>query len=75
MKKKFLMLSVFAVLATSVFAGELVNNTCKLSFNFLGIVKIWSGEKTYVTTDYLGNTYTYTTGCGEDGGSWDWFWE
>lgn len=75
MKKKILIFSLISLFAISAFAGELVSNTCKVSFNFLGIVKVWSGEKTYVTTDWYGNTYTYTTGCGEDGGSWDWFWE
>lgn len=75
MKKKILVLCILTVLSISVFAGELINNTCRMSFNFFGIVKVWSGEKTYVTEDWYGNVYTYKTGCGEDGGSWDWFWE
>lgn len=54
-------------------------NTCELSVN-LGFVKIYSGGITTTTTCYnalSGEEYeeTVTTGCGTNGGSWDWFWE
>lgn len=81
-KRTALIFSLCLILSSSAFAfveetgpGGLVKNTCKLSFNLFGLVRVWSGEKTYETTDIYGHTYTYTVGCGEDGGSWDWFWE
>lgn len=70
------------ILTTSSYAfieeevsGEVVENTCNLSFNFL-FVKKWTGHKLIKTYDVLGRVNgTKEIGCGEDGGSWDWFWE
>jgi hypothetical protein len=76
MKKKILIFGLFAVLASSAYAVEVVENTCKLSFNFFGIVKKWSGYKLVETYDIYGKPNgTREIGCGENEGSWDWFWE
>ena len=66
--------SAFAYVA-AVYDGEVVENTCSLSFNFLGIVKKWTGHKLIKVTNEQGKEDTKSIGCGEDGGSWDWFWE
>lgn len=57
----------------------MTTSTCELSLN-LGFVQIWTGETT-ITTSCM-NPLTLeifesvsTTGCGKNGGSWDWFWE
>jgi len=79
LKKSVLILGMFlmtsSAFALAAYDGEVVENTCSLSFNFLGIVKKWTGHKLIKSTDMYGHDYVYEVGCGENGGSWDWFWE
>ena len=56
------------------------SNSCNTSFNFLGIVRKWNGSITQTTTFKQVLTgeiceVVSSTGCGANGGSWDWFWE
>lgn len=73
-KKSFLILTAIIMMISPILvkADYMVENNCQLTFNFLGIVKKWKGSKTFYNPD---TNSTYTVGCGEDGGSWDWFWE
>jgi len=73
MKKLFFVIIATLLIGSSVFAkADRVVNTCSLSVNFFGLVKVWTGSIT--TYDDAGNVVSQT-GCGENGGSWDWFWE
>ena len=79
MKRLFLSLSM--MIAVSVANAQqtqpttYIRNSCHSSFNFLGIVEIWSGS---IDTHQIVNgvdTIINSTECGKGGGSWDWFWE
>lgn len=76
-RKALLILGICLMMVSPTFAmvDEMIENNCQLTVNFFGLVKVWKGSKTMLGEDMYGNQYTYTIGCGEDGGSWDWFWE
>lgn len=72
MKKVIFVVITTLLLGSSAFAINRTVNTCQTSFNFLSIVTVWTGSITVY--DDKGNIISQT-GCGDNGGSWDWFWE
>lgn len=77
-RKTVLIFSLYILMVAPSFAmvyDEVVENTCSMTFNFFGIVKKWKGHKLVKSEDEYGRTVITEIGCGEGGGSWDWFWE
>jgi hypothetical protein len=70
MMKKLIFTFVAFLALNFTFAKTVVRN-CHLSVRFFGLVEVWTGQ---ITTYHDNGTVT-KTGCGEGGGSWDWFWE
>jgi hypothetical protein len=72
MKKLLFSLIATLLIGLPAFAKNRTVNTCQTSFNFFSLVTVWTGSIT--TYDEEGNIISQT-GCGQNGGSWDWFWE
>lgn len=78
MKKVFLTICLIGLMYSAKAQTAQTRNvsTC-VSTNFLGIVTVWSGSMNTETFNGATNQWEVTSSrpCGQNGGSWDWFWE
>lgn len=72
MKKIIFVVIAILLVNSSALAINRTVNTCQTSVSLFGLVTVWTGSIT--TYDDAGNILSQK-GCGENGGSWDWFWE